>query len=107
VADRRRLWSKAFMQHEASQGLAVPPTGKIDCDRLAALTLTGGHIHNVALNAAFLAAYRGSAITMPIVLEAARAEFRKLDRPINESDFKWEESATARNSVAPKAPVHA
>ena len=26
---------------------------------------------------------------MPLVLEAARTEFRKLDRPINEADFRW------------------
>mgnify|MGYP001545172310 FL=1 len=107
VADRRRLWSKAFMQHEANQGVAVPPIGKIDCDRLAALNFTGGHIHNVALNAAFLAAHRGSSITMPIVLEAARNEFRKLDRPINESEFKWEEPAAPRNPDVQKIPVHA
>lgn len=106
VADRRRLWSKAFMQHEADRGLAVPPLGKIDCDRLAVLNFTGGHIHNVALNAAFLAAHRGSSITMPIVLEAARTEFRKLDRPINESDFKWEEPAP-RHPAPGKVPVHA
>jgi hypothetical protein len=94
------------MQHEANRGLAVPPLGKIDCDRLAVLNFTGGHIHNVALNAAFLAAHRGSSITMPIVLEAARTEFRKLDRPINESDFKWEEPAP-RHPAPGKVPVHA
>jgi hypothetical protein len=44
---------------------------------------------------------------MPIVLEAARNEFRKLDRPINESEFKWEEPAVPRNPVTQKAPVHA
>ncbi len=27
--------------------------------------------------------------TMPLVLEAARDEFRKLERPINEPDFRW------------------
>jgi hypothetical protein len=45
-------------------------------------------IHNVALHAAFLAAEAGSAVTMALVLEAARAEFRKLERPINEADFQ-------------------
>ena len=28
-------------------------------------------------------------MTMPLVLDAARAEFRKLERPINEADFRW------------------
>ena len=26
---------------------------------------------------------------MPLVLDAARTEFRKLERPINEPDFRW------------------
>jgi SpoVK/Ycf46/Vps4 family AAA+-type ATPase len=105
AADRLRLWQKAFMQHEAGKGLPLPPLGQIDYSRLAALNLTGGHIHNVALNAAFLAAHRSTAtapaiITMPIILEAARAEFRKMDRPINETEFKWTEPA-------PPAPAEA
>jgi hypothetical protein len=28
---------------------------------------------------------------MPLVLEAARGEFRKIERPINEADFQWQE----------------
>jgi hypothetical protein len=27
------------------------------------------------------------------VLEAARAEFRKLEKPVNEADFRWLETA--------------
>jgi hypothetical protein len=27
---------------------------------------------------------------MPLVLEAARSEFRKMERPINEADFRWQ-----------------
>ena len=26
---------------------------------------------------------------MPIVLDAARTEFRKLDKPVTESEFRW------------------
>jgi hypothetical protein len=48
--------------------------------------LAGGKIHNIALNAAFMAAKPGTPLTMP--LTAARSEYRKLDRPINESDFR-------------------
>ena len=56
-----------------------PPA--LDFDRLARLNLTGGSIHNIALNAAFLAAQAGTPVTMPIVLTAARTEFRKLEKP--------------------------
>ncbi|HWS54783.1 MAG TPA: ATP-binding protein [Pyrinomonadaceae bacterium] len=87
-AERRLMWEKVFPPEV--------PTAGLDCDRLARLNLTGGHIHNVALNAAFLAARAGLPVTMPVVLDAARTEFRKLDRPINEADFRWQEPAGAR-----------
>ena len=80
--DRRRLWQKAFPP-------AIPKSN-LDYERLSRLNLTGGSIHSIALNAAFGAARRKSAqITMPIILQAARAEFAKLERPINDADFRW------------------
>jgi hypothetical protein len=82
VAQRKAIWQKVF-----PPGL---PKEALDFDRLARLNMTGGNIHNIALNAAFLAARAGSPVGMPLVLEAARAEFRKLDRPINETDFRWQ-----------------
>jgi hypothetical protein len=105
VADRRRLWTKAFMQHESDERLPAPPLGALDYDRLAALNLTGGHIHNVALNAAFMAAHLGTPITMLLILQAARAEVRKLDRPINEAEFKWVEPTKAAAPSAPEEPL--
>jgi hypothetical protein len=30
---------------------------------------------------------------MPLVLAAARTEFLKMDRPVNEADFSWTEMA--------------
>ena len=53
------------------------------------LNLAGGNIHSVAINAAFLAARADSPVTMPLVLSAARDEFRKLERPAKDSDFAW------------------
>lgn len=80
LRERIRLWQQAFPPE-------TPTTG-LDCDRLATLNLTGGNIHTVAINAAFLAAQAGTPVTMPLVLAAARTEYRKLDRPINELDFQ-------------------
>jgi hypothetical protein len=57
---------------------------------LARLSLTGGNIHNVAINAAFLAASQERVVTMPLVLQAVRVEFQKLDRPINEIELRWQ-----------------
>ena len=79
IRERYCLWQKAFPPET--------PVESLDYDRLAALNLTGGNIHTVAINAAFLAAQAGTAVTLPIVLSAARTEYRKLDRPIAESDF--------------------
>ncbi len=84
LAERKRMWQTAFPPETPTYGL--------DYDRLARLTLTGGSVHNVALNAAFLAAgATPAAVTMPFVLSAVRTEFRKLERPMNEADFRWQE----------------
>lgn len=100
---RRKIWENVFPKDTLK-------ADNLDYGRLARLNLTGGNIHNVALNAAFLAAAdeaeqqeaeqksQGNAeknsvestaeITMNHILTAAKAEFRKLDRPIKESDFR-------------------
>jgi hypothetical protein len=87
VAERKAMWQNVFP--------ADVPKAALDYDRLARLNITGGHIHNIALNAAFLAAGAGTPVTMPLVLDAARSEFRKIERPINEADFRWQDPAGA------------
>ena len=85
AVERIAIWRNAFP--------AETQTENLDFARLAKLNVTGGSIHNIALNAAFLAAQGGSRVIMPLVLEAARTEFRKLEKPINETDFRWLEAA--------------
>jgi len=80
AAERKAIWQRVFP--------ARVPTLNLDCARLARLNMTGGNIYNVALNASFMAARDRTPVTMPLVLDAARAEFRKLERPINEQDFR-------------------
>ncbi|MET0461931.1 MAG: ATP-binding protein [Chitinophagaceae bacterium] len=70
---------------------AEVPIAYLDYDRLASLNLTGGSYYNIAINAAFKAAENGSAITMPILLSAAKAELQKIERPVKEADFIWHE----------------
>ena len=95
IADRRRLWEKVFLQEDVARKLPGPPLETLDYERLARLNLSGGHIHNVALNACFMAAgSKMQKVTMPLVLEAARAEFMKLDRPVNEADFYYADRAS-------------
>ncbi len=85
-AERARLWARAFP--------AQAPVGELDTERLARLAANGGMIRNIALNAAFCAAGRGTEITMELVLEMARIEFRKLERHVSDADFAIE-AATA------------
>jgi len=85
LAERKAIWSSVFPAQTA--------TAALDIERLARLALTGGSIQGIALNAAFMAAKTGVQVTMPLLLQAARDEFRKLDKPVNEADFRWLESA--------------
>jgi hypothetical protein len=87
AVERKAIWQKAFPE-------AVPKSD-LDFDRLSALNLTGGQISLIALNAAFIAAQTREPVTMPVVLDAARSEFKKLELPVHEPDFRWP-SATVR-----------
>jgi hypothetical protein len=87
--ERKLIWENVFPEADESRGLSGTPVEELNYDHLAKLNVTGGSIHNIALSAAFLAAQAGSKVTMPLVLEAARTEFRKLERPINEADFRF------------------
>ena len=80
IAERKLMWQKVFPPQT--------PTDALDYDRLARLNVTGGNIHSIALSAAFTAAQANDAVNMPIVLAAARTEMRKLEKPINEADFR-------------------
>jgi SpoVK/Ycf46/Vps4 family AAA+-type ATPase len=71
---RRRIWQGVFPREA--------PTAKLDLGKLARLSISGGHIRNIALGAAFNAAGEGAAIGMKHVLDAARREYRKLDKSL-------------------------
>jgi hypothetical protein len=85
LEQREAIWRGAFP--------AATPVEGLDYAFLARWNLAGGSIHNIALGAAFLAASAGTAVTMPLVIEAARHEFRKLEKTVSESDFHWQRPA--------------
>ncbi len=78
--ERKNIWQKVFP--------AKTPIEELDYDRLARFNITGGNIHSIALNAAFMAAQDNSKVSMPVVLSAIRSEYRKLDKQINEAEFQ-------------------
>lgn len=85
LAERRKMWESIFPDNVPKANL------QLDFERLARFNLTGGNIHNIALNAAFLAAAQkegNRAVSMPLIYEAIRAELRKLDKPINQAEFR-------------------
>jgi SpoVK/Ycf46/Vps4 family AAA+-type ATPase len=67
---------------------ARTPTTGVDSGRLAQLSVAGGHIRNIALAGAFLAADRGERVGMGHLAEAARAEYTKLERQLSDAETR-------------------
>ncbi len=80
LAQREALWRRAFP--------AATPSAALDFAKLARLPMAGGHIRNIALNAAFLAAAADEVVAMRHIAQAAHHESAKLDRPLPESQTK-------------------
>lgn len=80
AAQRQEIWARVFP--------VQTPTHALDFARLAALNMTGGNIRNIALNAAFLAADSSEPIAMTHILQAARLEAVKTERPIAEMEIR-------------------
>jgi SpoVK/Ycf46/Vps4 family AAA+-type ATPase len=79
AAHRRRIWERVFPPQAEVNGLDFP--------WLARLEISGGHIRNIALAAAFLAASEGAPIGMLHVMRAAHREYAKMERIVPEADF--------------------
>jgi len=80
---RQAIWQSAFP--------ARMPRGHIDCERLARLSVTGGSIRNIAINAAFRAAELNEPVSMAHLLYATRHEAGKRDRPLSDAETRgWE-----------------
>ncbi len=65
-SQRMQIWQRAFPAQTPTQGL--------DIQKLACLNLAGGHIRNIALNAAFLAAKDQRPVTMSYLYQAAQSD---------------------------------
>ena len=77
---RLALWQRAFP--------TATPTRDLDLDKLSRLSMTGGSIRNIALNAAFLAADAGEPVGMSHLLQAAHAEASKRERPLADAETR-------------------
>ncbi|MBT9316653.1 ATP-binding protein [Leptothoe spongobia] len=77
---REDIWQRIFP--------SKTPTKDLHYRRLAKLSVAGGNIRNIALNAAFLAADEDTPIEMKHILLAAQSEYIKLERPLTDSEVK-------------------
>jgi hypothetical protein len=78
LAERAEIWRRVFPP--------ATPVENLRLDRLARLNACGGHIRNIALGAAFLAAEQGQPVRMAHLLSTARSEFAKLERPLTDAE---------------------
>ncbi|BDC51036.1 ATPase [Bryobacterales bacterium F-183] len=81
AAERARIWRCAFPP-------AAPLDPSVDFERLSQLAVAGGNIANIALDAAYRAAAKGGAISMRHLLDAARAECAKIEKPLAEAEVR-------------------
>ena len=80
TAQRAEIWRRVFPPQT--------PVDGIDVGRLTQLSVAGGNIRNIAMNAAFLAADAGEAVGMAHLLRAARGEYAKLEKPMSDAEFR-------------------
>jgi SpoVK/Ycf46/Vps4 family AAA+-type ATPase len=77
---RETIWRKVFPE--------ATPTRGLDAKKLAQLNMTGGNIRNIALNAAFLAAESNTPVEMANLVEAAKLEAQKIERPLSDAEIR-------------------
>ena len=76
---RAEIWRRIFP--------AKTPTDSLDIDRLSRLSISGGNIRSIALNAAFAAADEDEPVRMSHLLAAVRLEYEKLEKPLTETEL--------------------
>jgi AAA+ superfamily predicted ATPase len=79
-AMREAIWRSVFP--------ARTPLGAIDNRKLARLSVTGGSIRNIAINAAFRAAELHEPVSMSHLLQAAYHEASKRERPLGDAETR-------------------
>jgi hypothetical protein len=80
TTQRAEIWRRVFPKHTPTEGL--------NATKLASLSVAGGNIRNIALNAAFLAAEAEESLQMKHILRAARTEYAKLEKSLTDSEIE-------------------
>lgn len=77
---RAKIWQRIFPTQT--------PTFELNYEKLARLSVAGGNIRNIALNAAVLAANSDEPVMMKHILQAAQTEFLKLEKMLSDADVR-------------------
>ena len=77
---RLAIWQHAFPNNT--------PTLDLSFEKLAKLSVAGGNIRNIAINAAFMAAGDRQSIQMKHILQAAQSEYSKLEKPLTSKEIE-------------------
>jgi len=80
AGEREAIWRAVFP--------SSTPLDGIDYGKLARLNVAGGTIRNIALNATFLAAEAGTAVTMAHLLRAAHLDAAKREKPFSDAETR-------------------
>jgi uncharacterized membrane-anchored protein YhcB (DUF1043 family) len=80
VNQRSQIWQRIFPKQT--------PIANLDYQKLAKLNVAGGNIRNIAMNAAFIAAEADEPVEMKHLLQAAKSEYIKLERPLTDTEVK-------------------
>jgi SpoVK/Ycf46/Vps4 family AAA+-type ATPase len=80
ATQRAEIWRRIFPKET--------PLEDVDVNKLAKLSVAGGNIRNIAMNAAFLAADANEPVNMKHLLNAARSEGMKMEKPLTDTEVK-------------------
>lgn len=79
---REEIWKRVFPPST--------PLENINTHRLARLNISGGNIHNIAVNASFLAADENVSVSMKHIKQATYREYAKMERPVSQELANFE-----------------
>jgi hypothetical protein len=77
---RTEIWRRVFPAQSPTRGLKY--------EKLGNLSVAGGNIRTIALNAAFIAAAAGKPIQMGHILAATQQEYLKLERTLTDTEVR-------------------
>lgn len=75
---RAEIWRRIFPAGTPLEGL--------DIEKLSRLTVPGGNIRNIAINAAFLAAGDGAPVQMRHIARAVKSEYGKIEKAMSSAE---------------------